>query len=250
MKRLLLFMALCSVLLAPASVLAQELQTIYDARLELKSAALSASEDALLKQKVLPAAGRQWHDLEVDLSCEQGFSPMVIDVARGSFTRPNSDQKAILYRYCETGHNMALNGIAVIENGSVATHLIYSGDWENAIAAIPDIDGDGRSKILVSTGGTDQGITWGAVRIIELSDTIVLTKYGMTRTLFDDCGFDEKNGRATAWRLRVKAGPTPVFYRQHFVNKGACVGAGTWKKMGKPEKFSLENDETDYQFVR
>ena len=243
-------MALWSGLFTSGNVFAQQVKRIYDARLELKSAELSDSENALMKKKVWPAARKEWHEQQVDKNCLEGSAPMVIEVARGSFTKPHSDQKAILYRYCETGHNMGLNGLAVVENGSVASHLVYPGDWENALGALPDITGHGLSEILISSGGTNQGITWGAVRIIELSDTIVLMKFGSTKTLLDDCGADEKNGKSTAYRISVKAGPMLDFYHELFVDKGACGGAAAWKKAGKLEKFSLENDETDYQFVR
>jgi hypothetical protein len=250
MKRFLSGIALCGLLLCPAGVLAQQPKTIYDPRLDLKPAVLSPVEEALMKEKVLPAAGKEWHDQELAGKCEAGKAPGVIDVARGSFTKPGSDQKAILYRYCETGHNMALNGIAIVEKGAVVCHLVYPGEWDNGVGALPDINGDGRSELLISSGGTNQGITWGSIRIIELSDTIVLTKFGGTRTLSDNRGADEKNGRATAYRISVKSGPMADFYHELFVNKGACSGTGVWKKSGKREKISLENDTTDYQFIR
>ncbi|MDR3556089.1 MAG: hypothetical protein P4L55_15135, partial [Syntrophobacteraceae bacterium] len=170
--------------------------------------------------------------------------------ARGSFTKPDSDQKAILYRYCETGHNRALNGIAIVEKGAVVCHLAYPGDWDNGVGALPDINGNGRSELLISSGGTNQGITWGTIRIIELSDTIVLTKFGGTKTLSDNCGADEEKGSATAYRILVKSGPMADFYQELFVNKGACSGTGVWEKSGKREKVSLENDRTDYEFIR
>jgi hypothetical protein len=249
MKSLILFIALWSGLLAPASVRAQEVHTIYDGSLELKTTKLSDAENALIKEKVFPAARNEWHDQEADGVCAEGFSPEAIDVARGSFTKPNSDQKAILYRYCETGHNFALNGIAVIENDRVVSHLVYEGARDNAIRALPDIDGNGRSEILIGSGGTNQGVTWETVTMIELSDTTALTKFGHTEVLSDDCGFDEKKGSATAYRLSVKPGAKPVFYREAFVDKGACNGTGGWKQSGALQRISLEKDEIDYQFI-
>ena len=250
MKRFLLLMALWTGLVSSQSVFARGVITVYDARRVLKTAGLSDSENGVVKEKVWPAARKQWSEQQVDRNCEAGTGPVVIDVARGSFTKPHSDQKAILYRYCQTGRNISLNGIAVVENGSVVSHLIYEGDRENGVGALPDITGHGLSELLLSSGGTDQGITWGAIRIIELSDTIVLMKFGRTKTLLDECGADEKNGKVTACRISVKAGPIPDFHRQLYVAEGACGESGAWKKEGKLERFSLENDRTDYQFVR
>ncbi len=246
----LVFAVLSSALPAPAGSRAQELKTIYDARLALKSSRLSDADDTLFKSKILPAAKNEWREREGAQDCLPGSEPVAIDVAQGAFTRPDVRQKAILYRFCETGHNMALNGIAVIEDDRVISHLAYEGEWDNAIGALPDINGNGRSEILIASGGTNQGVTWGAVRIIELSDTIVLTKFGRTRTYSDNRGADENNGKARAYRLSAQTGKDTVFFREAFIDTRIGEGSGAWKETGSLKRISLENDETDYEFVR
>ena len=99
-------------------------------------------------------------------------------------------------------------------------------------------------KILVASGGTNQGVTWKSILLIELSGNGV-AKFGQTETYSDNCGVGEKNGKAEACRLFVKVGKTPVFYREAFVNKGVCDG-GTWTKSGTPRQISLKEDETDW----
>jgi hypothetical protein len=240
---------LLSGLVVPPCVLAQNPKPIYDGRLALGSTKLSSSEDALVKEKILPAAQKRWHEDESDQGCIEGLNSGAIDMARGSFTKPNSDQRAILYTYCSTGHNMALNGIAIIENDKVVSHIVYEGGWDSAIGALPDINGNGRSEILVASGGTNQGQTWRSISIIELSDTIVLTKFGMTGVFSDNCGAVEKNCKVEAYRISVKSGGTPVFYREAFVNGGSGKESG-WKKSDALKRISLENDELEYEFVK
>ncbi len=244
---LLLFISLSSHPAVPENAFTQDLKPIYDGRLSLTASKLLPSEEALMKEKILPAARKLWHAQESDLVCTPDFEPTALDRAQGSFTRPKSDQRAILYRYCETGHNMALNGIAIIENAQVVTHIVYEGGWDNGIGAMPDLNGNGLSEILVASGGTNQGVTWKSISIIELSVNRV-TKFGQTETYSDNCGVGEKNGKAEACRLSVKVGETPVFYREAFVNKGVCDG-GTWTKSGTPRQISLKEDETEYQFI-
>jgi hypothetical protein len=245
-----LFILVLSGLVVLPRALAQNPKPIYDGRLALTSTKLSPSEDALVKDKILPAAQKIWREDESDRGCASGLKTGAIDIARGSFTKPNSDQRAILYTYCSTGHNTALNGIAVTENDKVVSHIVYEGGWDSAIGALPDINGNGRSEILVATGGTNQGETWRSVSILELSDSIVVTKFGRTGVFLDNCGAIEKNCKVEAYRISVQPGGTPVFYREAFVNRGDGNSGGGWKKSEALKRISLENDELEYEFVK
>lgn len=245
---LFLFISILSLLLAPIHVMAQNPKPIYDGRLSRTPTKLSPSEDALVKEKILPAAQKTWHEDGSDQGCDAGLNPGAVDITGGSFTRANADQKAILYTFCSTGHNMALNGIAVIENDKVVSHVIYEGGWDSAIGALPDINGNGLSEILVASGGTNQGETWRSVAIIELSENTV-TKFGRTGVFSDNCGANEKKCKVEAQRLSVMPGKTPVFYRETFAG-GEGGGKDGWKKSGALKPVTLENDEQEYEFVK
>ena len=241
--------AILAVLAAPVNAPAQDAKPIFDGRLALKPTKLSSSEESPMKDRVLTAARKAWHERERDGECEAGFKPTALDIAPGSFTKPKSEQKAILYAYCSVGHDMNLNGIAVIENGRVVAHIVYEGGGDRAIGALPDIDGNGLSEILVATGGTNQGVTWQTISIIELAGSEI-TEFGQTGTLSDDCGIDEKNGKTKANRISAKVGRTPAFYREAFVNNGSCGGAGTWRKSEVLTPVSLEEDKVEYKILK
>lgn len=234
-----------ALVLAPASALAEGAKPIFDGRLTLKPAKPSSSEETLMKDTVVPAARKAWHERERDALCETGFKPSTLDIAPGAFTKPKADQKAILYNYCTFGDNMALNGIAVIENGRVVAHVVYEGGNDHAIGALPDIDGDGLSEILIATGGTNQGITWGTISVIELAGSEI-TRFGRTGTLSDDSGINEKNPKIQANRISVKAGKTPAFFREIFVDNGS----GTFRKSGSIAPISLEEDKVEYELLK
>ena len=241
----LLLILVAAVLAVPASAPAQGAKPIFDGRLTLKPGKLSSPEETLMKDTVLPAARQAWHERERDAECDAGFKPSALDIAAGSFTKPKSDQRAILYTYCTFGHNMALNGIAVIENGRVVTHIVYEGGNDRAIGALPDINDNGLSEILIATGGTNQGITWGTISIIEIAGSEIV-QFGQTGTLADDSGIHEKTGKIKANRISVKAGKTPVFYREIFVDNGS----GGWRKPGLLAPISLEEDKVEYELLK
>lgn len=245
---LLLSATMLNGLAVPVNAAAQDLKPVYDGRLSLKPTKLSAAEDSLVKEKVLPAARKLWLDQELDGRCTDGVDPAVLDVANGSFTRPGSDQRAILYRYCVTGHNMALNGIAIIEKSGIAAHIVYEGDWSTAIGALPDLNGNGLTKILIASGGTNQGVAWSGISIIEISGDGV-TALGSTMTGSDDCGANENNCRTEAHRIFVKAGKAPVFFKETFTGKSGRSAKDSWKKSGAPKEIPLQNDETEYQLI-
>jgi len=221
----------------------QDLRPIYDARRSPEPAKFPTAEIASLKRNVQPAAKRFW-DKRAD-QCDEELE--VIDAAQGSFTKPKSNQKAILYRYCTTGHNFALNGIAVIEDGQLAAHYVYDGAWDNAIGALSDIDGNGLSEILIATGGTNQGITWGVISIIELSEKGA-RKFGATDTYSDNCVAQEK-GKASAYKLYVKTGSAPAFQRETFISS-ACGVKGSWLKSGAQKQIAMREDEIEYHRLK
>jgi alpha-tubulin suppressor-like RCC1 family protein len=234
MKRTLLCLALTNIALAQAP------KAIFDGRLTLRPGALPAEQQAFLKRAVLPAARKEWKDQEGE--CERGFQPQAVDVAHGAFTRAGAAQDAILYRYCTIGHARALNGIAILQDGQLAAHVVYEGDESHAIGALPDINGDGISEILLSGGSTNQGINSKWITILQLGGEV--TRFGHTQTYEDNCGAVEDNCKTTAWRISVKPGPAPAFFREAFVQDGR-----TWKRTAPLVALKLDEDETEYELL-
>ena len=214
---------------------AEKLIAVYDARLSPKPAKISPADVALARRAAESAWGNQ-------PNCDSDFE--ALDVANGSFTKAQTSQKAILYRRCTTGHNFALDGIAIIEGDKLVTQIAYEGAWDNAIGALPDINRNGLSEIIIATGGTNQGITWGVVSIIELASDGV-SKLGHFETYEDNCGALDKK-KSTAHKLYVKAGARPVFYQESFSKRG-CDHRVNWTKSSPVERIEANKDETEYR---
>lgn len=224
---------------------AQALKPLFDGRLNLSPTPLTPEEQKLITEKVFPEAAKFWRARKEGNICEEEGNAVAVDIAKGAFTRPGAGQKAVLYRFCVTGHNFARNGIAIIENGKIVCHIAYNRCWENAIGAFPDINGNGLSEIVVAFGGTNQGITYKGVSIIEISGKNIF-KFGGMQVYEDNYGASENGGKAEASKLLVKPGKNPAFFREIFSDGGT----NSWKKGGAARQAALTRDETEYWFVK
>jgi hypothetical protein len=249
MGRMFPFVTVLAMLCVVAGVFAGEPKPLYDGRLSLPPSPIAPSYTALLKERILPAARQFWQEQEEIATCIIGEEPVAMDIAQGSFTRADSRQQALLYRFCQTGHNRALNGIAVIENDRMVAHILYSGGWDNAIGAMPDLNGNGLSEIVLACGGTNMGQTWKSMAIIEATARGV-TAFGRKQIYSDNCGVADTGGKAQAGRLSVKPGKTPLYFRDGFVNTGVCRGVGEWKKFEVRKPIFLDADETEYSLIQ
>ncbi len=223
--------------LSSVLIKAQALKPIHDGRDESETPAASNKYEAFIKQNALPKARQHWKDNE---ACNEEFS--IVGETNGSFTKANSSQTAILYRYCTRGHNFANNGIVIVENQKIVIHLVYEGAEDYSIAALPDINSNGLSELIIEDGSTNQGYTVGVVNIIELSSNKV-KKFGITDTYEDNCGAVEKC-TSTAYRLLVKTGSVPVFYRETYKKS-----RNKWVLSGKAKSTKLREDEIVYDFI-
>lgn len=236
-------------LAAPASVLAQDAKVFYDGKLSPKPAELSASQKALFAEQILPQAQKHWRELELEKACVSPFTPAPLDIATGAFFRPNVVQTALLYRYCETGHNMALNGLAVLEDGRLLSHFVYEGAWECNLGAAPDLNANGANELLVAMGGVNMGQVWRSIRLLKLSPS-QLESFGQTQVYEDSCGLGDPKGMAKAFRLYVKPGSPPTFFRETYLNKSACTGEGAWRKSMGLAGLSLDEDNTEFTLLK
>lgn len=214
------------------------LRPLFDARLSLKAGKPTAAETALLKGPVRDAARKHWGK---DPDVEEAFE--IIDLASGSFTRPGAKQRAVSYILARVGHNFGRDGIAVLENGRVVAHVAYQGAWENALGALPDINGNGLSELLTAAAGINMGYSWQAVGLLEFTRTGV-KDLGIVRVYEDDCGAGERKGIETAYRLLAAPGAPPAFYREEFTRP--CESRRAWRANGGRKRCTPEQGNVEY----
>jgi hypothetical protein len=220
---------------------AREFRVVFDGRETVQPAKASADELALLSREVLPVAERHWKGEGKE--CEREFR--VVDTAQGSFTRRGSKQKAFLYSYCVTGHNFGLDGIAVVEEGTVVAHIAYQGAWDMGLKALPDVNRNGLSEVMIVTGGINMGDLWQSVAVIEI-DGRAVKKLGGTQTYDDDCKEEGGAGPANAYRILASPGTSPSFKRETY--QRACDGK-KWKRT-EISPLTLDEDEVEYEMIK
>lgn len=226
---------------AANDVSAQNLQTVYDGRTEYETSTPSNADVQLIKRNALPNARQIWRNNE---SCQESFE--VVDVASGSFTKPKAAQKAVLYRFCTTGHDFANNGIAIIEGGKIVANVFYNAGEDSSIRGLADINGNGLSEIILADGASHQGYTNVIITLIEITQAGVKS-FGIADVSEDDCGAKDPCKEITR-KITVKPGKTPIFYRQTYRQRNK-----EWMTVGKLERFSFRASEgspkTEYRLL-
>jgi hypothetical protein len=226
---------------------AQEFRLLYDGTADVGATKrVTKGDQAIFSQQVLPAARRAWRSRQNE--CVGGWEgePAIRAAALGSLTKPNAQQKAILYNYCTPAHAYAFNGLAIVEAGRVvAAHLVYQSDWQNDLKVSPDINQNGLSELLLISGTTNQGTTWATVSPIELFENSV-HKFGFAEVYSDSCGNDERSG-GEAWKLSARIGSAPEFYQDGY--KRRC-NSKVWRRAKASEKIDLKDDGTNYHRLK
>jgi hypothetical protein len=208
----------------------QKTLVIADPTIVLKEPLKATSAEEKLIKSLLPKVRRIWNDE----SCSEDFS--VNGSAIGAFTKQNVVQKAFLYQFCETGNGLANDGIVITESGKPVAHFVYEGASTGGLNSLPDINGNGIDELLITNyGGMHQGVSGVGVDVIEFSGKS-FREIGATEIEYIE--ETEKGESGYSYKISVKSGAQPVFYREKFVKKGKM-----WRKIGaisKAEMFKLD----------
>jgi hypothetical protein len=109
--------------------------------------------------------------------------------------------------------------------------------------------GDGAKELLTAMGGVNMGQVWKAVRVLGF-DKVELVSHGQTQAYEDNCGLGAPKGVAKAFRLYVKPGSLPTFFRETSLNKSACSGDGAWLKNAGLGGQTIEEDTVGFTRVK
>lgn len=214
--------------------LAQTTVVVSDPQAKPLKAVVSPAESTLMERVVLAKARRKWSGND---ACEEDYQ--VMGAASGAFSRPGASQKLIFFQFCQTGNGLGNNGLVLIENGkTIGTYISESG-WAMDLKRLPDINQNGTDEFLLYySGGMHQGQGGVGVDIMEFSANGAIKGLGW----FQSEGFTEDD--SWAWKVSVKEGKTPVFYREKYVSKNDNL-----QKTGKLAAFKLGKTYSSYQLL-
>ena len=216
-----------------------KLLTLSDGRDAGASVPVTVEESRFIEKEVRAKESVVREKSGLDCEEDENFSFNVVSVASGSFTKPNTRQKAYLYELCRSNLTFGIGGIVVAENGKVVTHYIYGENGlESDFAVLPDINRNGFSEIMLIGGGTGQGYTLGAVEIIEFTSRGI-NSFGIADIYEDNFGTNNAKKSATAYKVSVRTGKNPVYFREAYTRKNE---EGKWILTGKSRKYLLRRD--------
>jgi hypothetical protein len=193
-----------------ASTAGAQRRPLFDAMREYHPAAVRPVDLALVRRDVLPAARRMWGRVE---GCREEFR--ALGSAYGAFTERGMAQHAVLYRFCETGHDLARGGVAIVQAGRVVAHVVIEDAEPDGLLRLPDIDRDGVSEMMLVDFALHQGESTTGVSILQLERGAVRSLGGIDvhRDNFGTRGSPRSERSSVLW---VTPGARPVFERETY----------------------------------
>jgi hypothetical protein len=155
----------------------------------------------------------------------------VMAVAEGAFTEPGASQQAVLYLMSLWPRCCPKMGIAVIQDDALVRNVAFEAP-EQDLAAIPDLDGDGRDELAVTGSFGMGGENSTSVTLVSFADSGLRT-WGGTMIAYDSCAAMQEGGTAA----RITAVPGPEFTIESF-SLVSCE-SGEWQPGGPPEPFEF-----------
>lgn len=213
------------ILLSVTAVFGQQTIVLNDPLIEDKLMSISAANESLIKRQVLPKARKYWTK---DGVCEEDFA--FTGAANGSFSKPNAKQTLVFYQFCQTGNGFGNNGLVLLEDGKIVASYISEAGWALNLKSMPDVNQNGLDEFLVYySGGLHQGGGGTGADVMEFSGmNVKAIGWLQASTFTEDDSF--------AYKVFVKPGKSPIFYREKYVS----IGENKWKKSGKLAKIALE----------
>lgn len=207
------------------SIFGQQTVVINDPNVEPGKPNISPADENLIKTKVLPKVRQKW--VSQDSGCEEAFE--VAGVIKGSFSKANSNQTLVFYSFCQTGNGLGNNGLVLIEDGNVVGSYVSEGGWTLDLRVLPDINQNGLNEFaLYYSGGMHQGQGGTGVDLMEFSASGVKGIGWFNAETFTETTY-------FGYKVSVKAGKIPVFYREKYINKNQ-----KWRKSGASAIFKLD----------
>lgn len=235
-------LGVCCMALSAHAAHAQERTLLYSGLRDFQPAQVRTMDEEIVRREVLPVARRLWGRVE---GCGEEFR--IVDAAYGAFTRAAMPQHALLYRFCETGHDFARAGIAITQGGHVVAHVTIEGAEPDGIRRLPDIDRDGVAELLLVDNALFQGELSTVVSIVQLVPRGV-RPMGSVGVYHDNAATLRRDSHQRASLLYAIPGRHPRFAMEtHEHPEGSRA---RWIGTERLHSVTLQPDRTTYRRVR
>ena len=222
---------------AAVPVTAQKTLVVYDPTLELldELPMLPDAEQELYEQSVLPKLKAKYQSE----SC--AVDPELAGEVSGKFTKKGVVQKAAFYQVCQTGNGLGTVALVIFENDKLVGIWGDESGWTLQINSIADLNANGLDEFTLSFGGgMHQGEGGIGVDVMEFSG-------GKPRSIGWFQGEKIMDTETeSAWKVTVRTGKAPVFYRQKYV----ANRTGKLIKTGANAVFKLKKVESGFEEIK
>lgn len=139
----------------------------------------------------------------------------VLSVATGSFTATNATQKLYLVFVGECGathaDNFGSNMLVVTEANAVRARISIAGG--TSIYSLVDLEGDGRSEVVLTSGFANQGGLVEAASLVRVEPSGLVTLRDFGEVMESNCASidDTKASEVSVIRALTKVGSSPEF---------------------------------------
>ena len=185
-------------------------------------------------QQAMASARAHWQAQDADYEEDA----RVLAIAEGAFTEPGAEEEAVLYLMSLWPRCCPKLGLAVLEDDRLVRNVAFEATAQD-LAAVPDLDGDGRDELATSGVFGMGGSVSGSVTLLGFTPDGV-REWGSTPVLEDACA--AMRDGSTAWRLA--AAPGPALTAERFTQ--ASCESGTWAAAGAAEPLELDEPGGDY----
>ena len=216
---------------------AQKTLVIYDPTVVIEDEVpmLPAAEQVVYERTVLPKLKAKYQ------SDGCGVEPELAGEVSGRFTKKGVVQKLAFYQVCQTGNGLGIVAIVVFENDRLVGIWGDDSGWTLGINTLGDLNANGRDEFALSFGGgLHQGQGGIGVDVMEFSS-------GKPKSIGWFQGEKIMDTETeSAWKVTVKSGPTPVFYRQKY----RADKRGKLIKTGVTSAFKLTKVENGFEEIK
>ena len=235
MKNPSLALAFIVLMLATGPVRGQNPVIINVPGAETKNPRLTAADKALIERSALPNVRKKL----VDDSCEESFEPA--GVLEGSFSKAGAAQRLVFYQFCVTGNGLGWSGLILIANNRVVGSYVTDTGTVIGFKSLPDINENGLNEVaLYWSGGTHQGAGGTGVDVVELGPA------GLKGIGWFQADSFSEDGPSVGYKVTVKPGPAPVFYRERYVENAG----GKWRRTAAARPFRLQKTVSTFEAVK
>lgn len=174
--------------------------------------------------------------MKTSVNCQKfDTDEVIVSSIGGTFTKANAKQTAYLYKiyFCDEDKKPQeeyadlIGGILIVENGEIAANYVYAGFRFSQIKALPDINQNGLSEIVLARDYND-------IDLVEITGNQIKVSGNFKEIHSYNGGLDGIPYTYISKKIYAVPGKNPEFFQESYFKRGS----DEWKSENLLEKVS------------